>query len=126
MHNDKGSTDNQPSSFWLKANVVYYIGLGLVGAAWIAQWHTFGISVGIVALVLAYFLFLKKKLAYFIAAAWCFGLLRIAMDDGYDFHQGYQSIAKLFYLLGVVFAIILHEKVAKKTSSSESKEHMPD
>lgn len=101
---------------WQKVNLVYALVLLLGAIIWVLQWHTFGISVGLVALVLAFFIYQRNRWAYFVAAVWCFGLLRIAMDDGHDFHQGYQSMVKLIYLVGVIIALVLHEKVAIKSS----------
>jgi len=71
------------------------------------------------------FIYKKNRWAYFAAAVWCFGLLRIAMDDGHDFHQGYQSMVKLIYVIGVVIALVLHEKVAIKTSK-QNMDDIPD
>ncbi len=103
-------------SRWEKVNSVYLFFLGAAGIVWMLQLNTFGICVGIAASAIAYFMYQRNRWAYFCAAAWCFGLLRIAMDDGYDFHQGWQSASKLIYLVGLVFAFILHEKVAIKPS----------
>jgi hypothetical protein len=76
---------------------------------------------GSVALVTAFFVYQKNRWAYFAAAVVDFGLFRIAMDNGHDFHQELKSIAKLFYVITIIFAFILHEKVAiKKTALTDS------
>ncbi len=105
---------------WHTINTIYWIILVALALVWILQLHTFGISVGIAALATAYFLYKRNRWAYFAAGVWYFGLLRIAMDDGHDFHQGLQSAGKLFYLVGVVFALILHEKVAVKKRPADT------
>lgn len=99
---------------WEKTNTVFAILLALGGLVWFFQLHTFGIALGLVGLITAFFLYRKQRWAYFVAAAWSFGLMRIAMDDGYDFHQGYQGPVKLLYVIGMIIPIVLHEKVLKK------------
>jgi|GEM_PF-5876974 len=106
---------------WENSNTVFYALLGLSGIAWVLQQHTFGITVGCVTLAIAYFLYKKERWAYFAAAVICFGLLRIAMDDGNDFYQGYQSYVKLPYVIAMVIAIVLHEKVAKLSNTPVDK-----
>lgn len=108
-------------TLWQKINWIYLAVLALLGSVWLLQLNIFGVSVGLAAIVIAYFVFRKNRWAYFSAAVWYFGLLRIAMDDGNDFHQGLQSMVKLFYVAGLVVAVILHEKVALKNKSDPSK-----
>ena len=110
--------DVKKGMFWQRINTVYAVFLVLVGLVWFIQLHTFGVSVGIAAIAIAVFIYRHQRWAYFAAAVWCFGLLRIAMDDGHDFHQGLQSWVRLPYLIGLIIPIILHEKVAKKAVSS--------
>lgn len=118
---------SEKNSAWQTVNTVYVVFLVVVGLAWIMQWHTFGFAVGVVAIAVSYFIYQRKRWAYFAAAVLYFGLFRIAMDDGYDFHQGFQSIAKLIYITVVVLAIILHEKIAIKNKKTESNDsEMPD
>jgi hypothetical protein len=112
-------------ALWQKINWIYLIVLALLGCVWIIQLNIFGVSVGLAALVITYFVFRKNRWAYFAAAVWYFGLLRIAMDDGNDFHQGLQSMVKLFYVVGLVIAIILHEKVAIKNQKNQA-ENIPE
>lgn len=111
---------------WQKVNTVYYIVLVVMGLLWLAQLHTFGIVVGLAAIAVAYFAYQRKRLSYFCAAALYFGLLRTAMDDGHDFHQGFQSYAKLFYFICVVLAFFLHEKVAIKNKKEDAEGTIPD
>jgi len=106
------------SSVWLAVNTIYLALLFISGLVWIVQLNTFSSVVGLASVVFAFFLYKKQRWAYFAAAVLCFGLLRIAMDDGHNFYQGYQSFVKVPYLAGIVIAIILHEKVAKKSASS--------
>ncbi len=106
---------------WEMINRCYAILLVVAGLTWFAQFHTVGICVGIASAVIAYFMWLKNRWAYFAAAVWCFGLLRIAMDDDYGFYGDISSYVKLPYVIGVVLAIILHEKVAIKKSVDHSK-----
>jgi hypothetical protein len=115
-------------SIWHKINFIYLVFILGLGIFWLARLHTFGISIGMVAVVTAYFIYQCNRWAYFVAAVLCFGLLRTAMDDGYGFHQGFQSIAKLVYIIGLVFAFILHEKVGKKNKleKSNTETHSPD
>ena len=110
---------------WENINLVYAVMLIAGSIAWLFQAHTFGISVGLVGLVIAAFLYQRNRWAYFAAAVWWFGLLRIAMDDGHDFHQGYQSAVKLVYLLGVILALVLHETAAIKPAKPNLDE-IPD
>ena len=107
-------------SRWEKMNIVYLGLLTLGGIIWIGHLHTFGICMGLAAIVIAYFLYCQNRWAYFAAAVWCFGLLRIAMDDGHQFHTFYPSVLKVVYLVGLIAALVLHEKVAKKKPASES------
>lgn len=110
--------DNTASknTFWERVNAVYVASLVLAGLLWCAQLHTFGLSVGLAAIAIAFFIYRRQRLAYFAAAVWCFGLLRISMDDGHDFHQGYQSLFRGLYFIALIIPIILHEKVAKKAA----------
>ena len=100
--------------FWSASNQLYAVIVFLAGLVWFLQVNTFGIVVGAAAMIISFFLFRQQRWAYFAAAVWSFGLLRIAMDDGNNFYQGYDAYVKLPYLIAVVVAIILHEKVAKK------------
>ncbi|MFT5116498.1 MAG: Na+/H+ antiporter NhaC [Kiritimatiellia bacterium] len=106
-------------SLWEKINWVYLLVLAVLGCVWLTQLNIFGVSVGLAAIAIAYFVFHNNRWAYFSAAVWYFGLLRIAMDDVNDFHQGLQSMVKLFYVVGLVIAIILHEKVAIKNKKKQ-------
>ncbi|ODS24705.1 hypothetical protein AB835_02205 [Candidatus Endobugula sertula] len=100
--------------FWLKANMLYLSVLAVSGMVWLFQRHTFGVAVGLATVLISFFIYKKQRWAYFSAAVLCFGLLRIAMDDGYHFFQTYGSYGQLFYLIGLITSIILHEKVARK------------
>lgn len=115
---------------WENTNKLYVFLLVAAGLVWFAQLHTFGIAVGLTACVIGYFMFQRNRWAYFAAAVWCFGLLRIAMDDDYGFYGDIGSYVKLPYVFGVVMAIILHEKVAikgdTKNQGVEEKESVED
>ena len=103
------------STSWTITNNIFACALVLAALVWLIQFHTFGVSIGLVGFCITYFLFKRNRWAYFAAAIWFFGLLRIAMDDGYAFHGDYGSYVKLPYVFGIVLAIVLHEKVAIKS-----------
>ena len=107
---------------WNITNSIYACVLASAALVWLIQLHAFGISMGVAGFCITYFLFKRNRWAYFAAAIWCFGLLRIAMDDGYAFHGDYGSYVKLPYVIGIIIAIILHEKVAIKCKKAESVE----
>lgn len=107
---------------WHMINIGFVVIMAAGALIWLLQLNTFGISLGLVGLVTSYFLWQKNRIAYFVAAVWCFGLLRIAMDDGYAFHGDYGSYVKLPYVIGIIIAIVLHEKVAIKKSNSKETE----
>ncbi len=111
---------NQRTSRWHTVNHIYIGLLTAAGLVWILQLHTFGITMGLVGVIIAYFMYQRNRWAYFAAAIWCFGLLRIAMDDDHNFHQDLQSFVKLPYLIAMVIAFVLHEKVALKQRNIES------
>ena len=113
------------NSVWYKVNTVYAAATIVVGLLWLTQLHTFAIVIGLVAISIAYFLYKRPRWAYFAAAILYFGLLRTAMDDGNDFYQGLQSVGKLVSLVGVIFALILHEKVAIKSKATKT-ENIPE
>lgn len=100
---------------WQKINFAYIGFLLASGLFWLFQWHTVGISVAIATVVIVLFLHKRNRWAYFAAAVYCFGLLRIAMDDGNNFYNDWQNYGKALYLMGLVLALILHEKVAIKS-----------
>lgn len=109
---------NQPR--WQKINT-FYVGLmGLSSVFWLLQWHTFGFCISIVGAGIAFFIYQRRRWAYFFAAALFFGLLRVAMDDGYNFYQDWQSAGKLIYLVMLILAIVLHEKAAINDKPSEA------
>ncbi|MGS2718537.1 hypothetical protein ACVBE9_10215 [Eionea flava] len=110
---------SQPSAKWHIINSVFVCVIAAGAIAWLLQLNTFGITLGLAGLVISYFLWKKNRIAYFVAAVWCFGLLRIAMDDGYAFHGDYGAYVKLPYVIGIIIAIILHEKVAIKSQRSK-------
>jgi amino acid permease len=123
MTNKDSAIQTAHNPAWQKVNIAYAVFLVAMGGLWIAQLHTFGVIAGVIAIVVSYFLYQNQRWAYFTAAVLCFGLLRTAMDDGYDFHQGFQSVSKLIYVVAIVFALILHEKVAiKKTKKNNEDE----
>jgi len=105
----------QASSKWNITNTVFATVIIAGSIVWLLQLHTFGITIAAAGLVISYFLFKNNRWAYFAAAIWCFGLLRIAMDDDHGFYGDYVSYVKLPCVIGVVIAIILHEKVAIKS-----------
>ncbi len=115
-----------PHPTWQKVNTVYVAFLVLMGIVWCAQLHTFGGIAGLISIAIGYFVYQKQRWAYFSAAVLCFGLLRTAMDDGYDFHQGFQSVSKLIYFIAIIFAFILHEKVAIKKSKANDHNASPE
>lgn len=117
----------QKLSTWQLINTLF-LGLIALGAfVWLLQLHTFGIVMGMAGLCIAYFLWKYNRWAYFAAAIWCFGLLRIAMDDGHDFYGDYGSYFKIPFVIGIVIAIILHEKVAiKNKKPSSDDKNMPE
>jgi hypothetical protein len=99
---------------WIRINQIFAIVMGLSAVVWLLQWHTFGLCMALATFVAAFYILKRNRWAYFAIAIICFGLLRTAMDDGHDFYAGYQSWGKLFYVVALIFALILHEKAALK------------
>jgi len=104
----------QTSNKWNITNTLFATAIVAGSIGWLLQLHTFGVTMAAAGLAISYFLFKHNRWAYFAAAIWCFGLLRIAMDDDYGFYGDYGSYFKLPFVVGIVLAIILHEKVAIK------------
>jgi hypothetical protein len=114
---------------WNVTNTIFATAIFAGSIVWLLQLHTFGVTIAAAGLAISYFLFKNNRWAYFAAAIWCFGLLRIAMDDDYGFYGDYGSYFKLPYVIGVVIAIMLHEKVAIKKGENGSDtpdENMPN
>jgi 4-hydroxybenzoate polyprenyltransferase len=109
----------QASKKWNVTNVFFTAAIIAGSIVWLLQLHTFGITIAAAGLAISYFLFKRNRWAYFAAAIWCFGLLRIAMDDDLGFYGDYGSYVKLPYVIGIVIAIILHEKVAIKDKKDQ-------
>ncbi len=105
---------------YLTLNKIFAGCFGALMVFWVAQMNTPTVLMGITAGILAWALWRRPRWAYFVAAAWCFGMLRTAMDKENTLHQfdvaGVKHGLMAFYFLGMVIAIVLHEKVALKPS----------
>lgn len=117
--------NNTNKSIWLSINTAFYIAMIVSAVFWLLQWHTFGICIAIATFVTSFYIFKRNRWAYFAIAIICFGLLRTAMDDGHDFFIGQQSWGKLFYIVGLIVALVLHEKAALK-KRPENNDSIPE
>lgn len=103
---------------FLTINKVFAVFLTVIALLWVAQLNTLAVAMGISALVIAWGVWQRPRWAYFAAAAWCFGMLRTAMDKDNTLHAGVLEGLKhglmVFYFVGIVLSIVLHEKVAIK------------
>ncbi len=101
---------------WL--NKAFIVCFAVLAAVWVSQLNTLAVAMGVVAIVTAIAMAFRPRWAYFVAAAWCFGMLRFAMDRENLLHavfaDGIKRGLMLFYFAGIVVSLVLHEKVAKK------------
>lgn len=107
-------------------NIAYAVLIILGGGFWLFTGDAFGLFMGIAALACAGGVLMRLRWGYFAAAAWCFGLMRLALDDYSGvYEEHYKRIIMTACFFGVIAALILHEQVAKKppqenTSNSDN------
>lgn len=103
--------------------VLNYLFAGLLlvgGAAWAYTGDLFGLCMALAAVVCVYGVFQRQRWGYFAAAVWCFGLMRLAMDDYSGVYaEVWKSAARGLCFLGVVVAVLLHETVAIKADRQD-------
>lgn len=117
----------KPSCLFLVLNYIYAALILAGGAFWVSTADTFGYVMGVAAVGCVAGVVMRRRWGYFVAAAWFFGLMRLATDDySAVYPETWKSAARGMCFLGVALAILLHEKVAiKSVSPPDDEQGMP-
>jgi len=108
----------KPNFLLLVLNYLFALLILMAAGLWLYTGDTFGWVMGLAGLVAAVGILLRQRWSYFVAAAWCFGLMRLAMDKYSGVYpETWKSAARGMCLLGIVLAVVLHETLAKKRTS---------
>lgn len=103
----------------LLVNRLYAVTLVLAGVAWFWSGDTVGIVFGVAVTTCAYFVFKQVRWGYFAAALLCAGMLKLSIDRYSGvYSEAVKHTVSLLAFVGVIVAIILHEKFAKKSDDS--------
>ena len=101
--------------FYIVLNYCFAALIFAGGGFWVSTGDVFGYVMGVAAIACIVGLLRRSRWGYFAAAAWCFGLMRLATDDYSGvYSEHWKSAARGLSFVGLAIAVFLHEKVAKK------------
>lgn len=116
-----------PKPVFVVINYLFAAMIVVGGGVWIYTGDVFGVCMGLAAIVCAYGILKRHRWGYFSAAVWCFGLMRLAMDEWSGVYaEVWKSAARGLCFLGVVIAVVLHETVATKNKPVGDVENQAD